>query len=590
MDPNQGFSRKMLTSLMRDLESLTKDADVRPTSAAYDSPLLCSMTTQHAEAFLTPQRPRPFIVVVTSKSEEAFPRLPDEVGRALRLGDAIMHIYQNFVVGPDPMAISIIVDEGVYVDNVPDVSLPENVSLEIIGVKSVLLVTLLSGQILFGWKANVSFRNVAFCDESHLFDIDLNEASVLPNLFVRGGAQVSMTDVRIRTPVRRCLHVRGRQSRLNLLRCSLTKSLAGFEADQGGSITLNQCYLTELSKLCGFIDDSSLAAKETKFTMCQVLQLFSKSRASLRDCYFKGVGSKMSAGVGLIVETESSAFLQNATFEHLRAAIKVDKSSKVQLRQSHIDNCETVFHTLSTVHIAAFDNRFSCTNLLVMEGTGCGSIELKRNRMVEGSVPLFARNGPSVKIDHDFEKVLLGEWNEARKVFEVVRGYRDFDHVGTSGEVIRSNKIKNKERAAYTKKKRDALRSDGKSHPDIFDIIYKYCGRCKRQEEIVGECGFVQEPSVQQQQSSSEREAEKKVPSRKKAGKKKSTESQREECGGEARGKDDVEGGVGVADADGITKFKYCSKCDTCYCSKKCQADDWEDHKWICGMHSISAL
>ena len=83
---------------MRDLESLTKDADVRPTSAAYDSPLLCSMTTQHAAAFLTPQSPRPIIVVVTSKSDEEFPRLPDEVGRAFRLGDAIMHIYQNFII------------------------------------------------------------------------------------------------------------------------------------------------------------------------------------------------------------------------------------------------------------------------------------------------------------------------------------------------------------------------------------------------------------------------------------------------------------------------------------------------------------
>ena len=140
-----------------------------------------------------------------------------------------------------------------------------------------------------------------------------------------------------------------------------------------------------------------------------------------------------------------------------------------------------------------------------------------------------------MKIDHDFEKVLLAEWDEARQAFEVIQGGLDFEPVDTSGKGARSNKIKNKERAAYTKKKRDALRSDGKSHPDLFDTKYKYCGRCKRQEEIVGECGYVQEP----------------------------------------------------AQAQEITKFKYCSKCDICYCSKKCQTDDWEDHKWICGMSRL---
>ena len=31
------------------------------------------------------------------------------------------------------------------------------------------------------------------------------------------------------------------------------------------------------------------------------------------------------------------------------------------------------------------------------------------------------------------------------------------------------------------------------------------------------------------------------------------------------------------------TKFKYCSRCNkVCYCSKKCQENDWNDHKIIC--------
>ena len=76
MDPSVS---RLLTSLMLDLESVVGDPVFRPIapSKSYDD--AASLTLQHPDS----------VVVVTSQSLDAFPRLPGEQCRFVRLDHAV---------------------------------------------------------------------------------------------------------------------------------------------------------------------------------------------------------------------------------------------------------------------------------------------------------------------------------------------------------------------------------------------------------------------------------------------------------------------------------------------------------------------
>ena len=564
MDPS---ALKALRTLMHDLESLAKDPEMRsasPDRAVAVDP--ASLTLRYPDN----------VMVVSFKNYDDFPRFPGEVLRCGRLYDAVDTIAtflekRRLQAGPSESqdhnfsggefkkkngekttsptktgrvdGISIVVDEGVYVDNLGLTYHLRHFSVEIIGVKNVVIASFRSGQISLH-DVDISWKNVTIYDATYLWKrIDPYASANQPCVSIFEGASVEMTDVRIRSPATRCFHVEGSRSRLNLDRCSLTKSFSCFIIFDGGLMTVSRCRFADITELCGFAStNSSLCVTDTKFIDAKTLQIFLKSRATFRDCHFRGRGPA-SGQICLSVDTESFAALRDTTLERLAVAIAVTKRSKLQMRQSRVEDCKTAMSTHLTVYLTVEDSLFSSLDcLLMMEGSAAGRADFKRNRHVGDNPPVFYRYGPSLKLDHDFDKVWFGERPTPDAAHMVRWEGKDFDEVPVSSGGVRRKNVSKKDRSVYTKHKQETLRKDGGLHPNMFDKRYKYCERCRKQQIDPINCDHP----------------------------------------GPCRHEKEAE--AGPVDGPRFLKYKYCKKCDYCYCSEKCQKDDWEDHKLVCGI------
>ena len=205
------------------------------------------------------------------------------------------------------------VDDGVYVDGLPLIEplphlpLPERCSLEIVGVGNVFLVWLRIPQLCILDRLSLSLKNVFLLDESHLLYGNANEFH--PMLYVSAGS-VNLLDVAVSSPERLPLHVEGKESRLHLSHCAVTKCKRALKVLSGAAATLNRCRFAEFRRFGVFVrDGSSICASDSEFTTKRdvegLMRVSNRSRAVFRDCRFRGRGR--AARTGLSVETGSSA-------------------------------------------------------------------------------------------------------------------------------------------------------------------------------------------------------------------------------------------------------------------------------------------
>ena len=184
--------------MMRDLQSVSRDPRLRTNSRDAST-----LTLEHPDN----------VVVVTSAPRRRFPPLAGEKARFVRLDAAIdfvcgfVHAATAAVVAAavvDPRGFSIVVDEGVYVDNLSLIpppsarsSFPENFSLEMIGVKNVVIVGLRFLCIGIS-RSNFDFslKNVVLRDQSHLF-VEKRDARLNPFVYVDAGARARFVDVAV---------------------------------------------------------------------------------------------------------------------------------------------------------------------------------------------------------------------------------------------------------------------------------------------------------------------------------------------------------------------------------------------------------
>ena len=238
----------------------------------------------------------------------------------------------------------------------------------------------------------------------------------------------------------------------------------------------------------------------------------------IRDCVFTG-NSDFTSFMKFF--NDSKGVIESSKFHCLNGAIRLEKGSSVALRNSSITACPNAFVINCTARLSVSDCFIDSEILLEMTLNKEGSIVLRGIGTKEGSWPIIRKDDISVDVDHCLERVAMVALKLEVKEEFFERGSRDI--------------------SKYTKEKQLTMQSNKLALRDAdlaTDTDYKHCAGCRTLEQVNKEDG------------------EKQAEYSKEQGKKSAVK---------------------------LASFKYCSRCfRVCYCSKKCQKDDWKYHKLLC--------
>jgi len=537
-------------ALMTKLENLARDSDIRPKPQYQDMAKL-PIWDNEGDSDL--------ILVVTSKSVDQLPFLSqDKPKRFVSLRDALSHLIWcnkkmeevsllrgcTEVNNLDGLTITIVVDEGIYVDNIPPFEWPplDNVSLSIIGIGHVVFVYLFEQIVLRRW--NFSISNVIMLAQA--VDTEVNTVMI----DALDGAKVVFTDVRLIAPSISCpLSAEGQGSEVSMSKCSFSDCRIAFFLDWEAKLEMTDCHVRPTTQFLGTVrEKSSIAISRSSFADCGELRVRTKCSVRMEKCSFRQDSRNRSSQPHLrrldaLDLMDSTAVIRDSEFFGYRLAIVAQKHSDVKLFDSQIE-CAGVFQTERASNIMAKGNQFRSQLLLLASFNTDGRVTFKKNRMLDGTPPKFQFDDTMPELIHDFAEVITTHFDSA--------------------EVIREGFPTKKERAKFREEicgKSGMTTSTGILDNERIAGNFKACSKCGEYEHV--------KAAKKGPAEYGDADGGKAVDKKGNKGKKKTKKREQEE--------------QGAGQVEEFVKFKYCTACKrVCYCSRKCQVEDWPDHKIIC--------
>jgi len=462
-------------------------------------------------------------------------------------------------------SFSILVHEGLYVDAIPSFfkSFRGQFSLEIVGVGDVRLVFLSDEPMIHisGSGRNIILKNVRIYNRKY--------TRKFTSFQVWDGAKAKLVNVGFNCPSANGVQMRGAGSLVEAESCTFYHCLRGFCIEIGGKLILKDTVVREVPKemIHCLRSGSSLEAVNCRFLRVTQVCIDQKSQGRFDSCEF----------VGRWDPARNHPDMAGASFSD--QAIDVNNGSTLSLTKCSFASygwgiLTTALGTSATVNKCSFDKDISkafsvaINSSLVVHDTrimspialgigslGKGKIEMKRNKFPSSrpKVTMFQKQiNEKINFIHDFKRppeILLS------KEKEIMNG---------------------KDRSKFTKKTRAAgLRWDDVADDDVQGALFKQCENCgvhegdSYQDQFwrMGQDLLGKMDDILANLEDGHEETEEEIKAR-------------QAWGDEYVNKWDA---FGEEFLEGNKKFKYCQYCKLiCYCSRKCQVENWPDHKLVC--------
>ena len=496
-------------TLMEKLRDLRKDPALTPKEKYNDAASL-------------PVRFPDSVVIVTTKTQEQFPTLEGEIRRFNNLDEALITFRDASEKYDAVTSISIIVDEGIYVDNLRFWQYSERIEIDIIGMGTTVFVQLQQEIALYG--ANFTITNV------RIVSPQVKPEYQVAMLNLVGKSRVHFTDVHLslNTTSKIAMYVKDAGTKVVLKDCSITGGSSAFYIQEATSMELDKCKFSKTGDKAGFVRTGAvLFASETTFEKCQGLWI-QEASATLQCCSFLGehsgsslpwypteniVGppttsnSKQSATVAF---SQSKIKIVDTTYEGFNLAIAAHGQSEAELSKCTIRVCNVATSTSRASKLRVHDCTINSHRLLDTFSNEKGLIEFKKNKFPNRQKPLLSMDQelPASSFKHDFPS------GRFKVTIYSLESYAMDRH--------------RLERKCRTTRDDPKLRS------------------CEK-------CFLFEEPTREEEEEEDDLDS-------------------------------GVESGAGAeAAAPKFTRFKLCGKCrSSAYCTKKCQQDDWPYHKKFC--------
>ena len=368
-----------LTSLLATLHKIRTDSLLR-------------RKEKYEYATSLPLRHPKSVVVVTTKTKQQFPSLPGEMKRFHRLDEAIgwSNILTNF-------SISIVVDEGVYVDNICEWKYPESLALDIVGIGCVISVSLqyrirFQGGALF--MTNVQIVDCMVKSETTMVSVD-SEASM------------HFTDVRftMNAPEHPAIQM-DRSAKAIFSNCLIEGGRWGFLFKDGVSVEFSKCLFRNIYGQIGRIYSySSVSAFETTFENCGQLMLTNNAIATIQKCNFKcAISMWASKTIALVATSQSKLVVQETLIEQYPAAVSVERQSEAELTKCSIISCRCATEVSTSSNLKISDSKIFGPVLLKTFANEKGHIVFKDNKILSSLQPVLSidQELPTSSLSHDF--------------------------------------------------------------------------------------------------------------------------------------------------------------------------------------------
>ena len=365
-----------VTSLLRNLHKVRKDS-AHPKS-------------KYEEATSLPLRHPKSVIVVTSKTKRQFPSLVGEIARVHRLDAAL---YQSIQIGHEVTRISIVVDEGTYVDNIQDWKFPASLELDIVGMRGVICVSL---EHRIRIKDNTMFiTNVQIVDSAVKSEVAM--------VTIDGKSRLHFTDVRftMNSTEDPAMQILGQGTKATFSDCLIEGGHWGFFINDAALVEFSKCLLRNIPTLAGNVNSSSFSASNTRFENCGQLKLTNNADASLQSCYFKGNASKAAA---IAAHSQSKLFLQETLIEKYPIAVFLQRHSKAELTKCSILSCHDATQVLYSSNLEIRDSKIMTQRILRTFSNEKGHIVFKRNTILNNMQPILSMDQelPTSNLSHDF--------------------------------------------------------------------------------------------------------------------------------------------------------------------------------------------
>jgi len=422
-------------------------------------------------------------------------------------------------------AFSILVHKYSYVDDINDIpskKMPTGFALEIIGLGGVRIQCSRFGPVIKGVK--VTFKNIVFMDMRKLKGLNLSCFTV----DATQGAKVELIDVKMHAGDVFCVGAYNHGSIVTLTNCDLVQSRGAVSAQDGGNIVMVDCRVSNMGTRCVDVtSNSSFTAKASTFTNCRQVSIQASSKALFVDCQIKGPFDINNPGTitdeddgsVLMASAQSSISVKGTTFDGWMNVANATEFAVMAFDNCCIKNCISLAVAGLNSKITCENSELGCFFAIKLVYNMKGKAIFKNNTVPDGKTISLFKDRNSAEPIHDF---------------------KDFKLTNEEEDLQRElgNLPGRKERSKYTKMKKTEAGGQFVDNP-----YYKACGRCGYPE---GGPSAINKKSQEDTGKAAAKEEDWPVFER-------------------------------------FAVFKYCQGCKKlCYCSKKCQREDWKSHKTVC--------